>query len=412
MRPVARFARILAFAWIPLSAVSATAFARPWTARTPSREPRPAHQLLNPATWPTEPGAPSPVDAMKFQEALAYLCNIAPDSRVARLAPQFLAAATAAASDPFTLAALALFNTRCDPTFHKDGAYGLLGIEPSMYRSSDAPPPPVDKEQLSTRSLLDPATNLTVGAALLEYWQSHHKDLDAAFGGAPHRHGVSHMIWGDDVRSSGHEDLVLTERRRMIAHYLGFQETPRPAAIGIDVIPPLEGSPRVATSGPGDDREGGARRHRGLDLTAIIGEPVRSIADGTVIFAGVNMPGAKRKGPIPPDQIRRYRNRRLGVGGIYLCIEHSTEPKRVVTCYMHLDSYVVAERDEVKAGQTIAYVGRTGVKVSPPHLHFEVRVDDRFMNPVRTLGNTVIPPQATMTHKYVLRAKRLRRLRA
>ena len=71
---------------------------------------------------------------------------------------------------------------------------------------------------------------------------------------------------------------------------------------------------------------------------------------------------------------------------------------------MHLSSYIVSERQEVKAGETIGFVGRTGVKVSPPHLHFEVRVDDRFTNPVRTLGDCVIPPQATMTHQYVLKA--------
>ena len=143
----------------------------------------------------------------------------------------------------------------------------------------------------------------------------------------------------------------------------------------------------MATSGPGDERDGGARRHRGLDITATIGEPVRSIADGTVIFAGVNLGrGRPRKGPIPPDKIARYATRSLGVGGIYLCIEHRPEPKRIVSCYMHLSSYIVSERQEVKAGETIGYVGRTGVKVSPPHLHFEVRVDDRFTNPVKTLG--------------------------
>ena len=142
----------------------------------------------------------------------------------------------------------------------------------------------------------------------------------------------------------------------------------------------------MATSGPGDERDGGARRHRGLDITATIGEPVRSIADGTVIFAGANLPGHARKGPIPPDKIARYATRNLGVGGIYLCIEHRPEPKRIVTCYMHLSSYIVADRQEVTAGETIGFVGRTGVKVSPPHLHFEVRVDDRFTNPVRDAG--------------------------
>ncbi|HSS37808.1 MAG TPA: M23 family metallopeptidase, partial [Polyangia bacterium] len=169
-----------------------------------------------------------------------------------------------------------------------------------------------------------------------------------------------------------------------------------------------------ATSGPGDERDGGARRHRGLDIAGTIGEPVRAVADGTVIFAGANIPGAARKGPIPPDKIARYAHRRLGVGGIYMCIEHKPEPNRIVTCYMHLSSYIVAEKDTVKAGQTIGYVGRTGVKVSPPHLHFEVRVGDRFTNPVRTLGELVIPPQATLTHQYVLKARRakLRKLRA
>ena len=54
----------------------------------------------------------------------------------------------------------------------------------------------------------------------------------------------------------------------------------------------------------------------------------------------------------------------------------------------------------------IGFVGTTGVKVSPPHLHFEVRVDDMFTNPLRVLGDWAIPPKATMTHYYMLKAKR------
>jgi murein DD-endopeptidase MepM/ murein hydrolase activator NlpD len=288
-----------------------------------------------------------------------------------------------------------------------------MAIEPGMYRAEGAPAPPVEKEALAPKRLLDPTNNLAVGAALLEMWQAKHKEIDEAFGGAAHRTGVAHMVWGDEVRSSGHEDLILTARRRMVLRYLGTPETTRHAPIGIDVVPPLEGTPRVATSGPGDERDGGARRHRGLDIAATLGEPVRAIADGHVIFAGVNMGGGRtRLGPIPPEKIKRYAWRRLGVGGIYVCIEHQDVPKRIVTCYMHLASYLVNDRQDVKAGETIGYVGRTGVKVSPPHLHLEVRVDERFTNPVRTLGDMVIPPQATMTHQYVLRARRLKRLRA
>ena len=95
-----------------------------------------------------------------------------------------------------------------------------------------------------------------------------------------------------------------------------------------------------------------------------------------------------------------------------MCIEHKPDTKRIVSCYMHLASYVIAERQEVVAGETIGYVGRTGVKLSPAHLHFEVRVNDHFTNPLRTLGDYVIPPKATQTHQYVVRAKRAKRLRA
>jgi len=255
--------------------------------------------------------------------------------------------------------------------------------------------------------------NLNAGAALLEMWNASHKEIDAAFGGGLHRSGVAHFTWGDVVRSSGQEDLILTTRRRMILTYLGNKDAPRQTPyIGLAVVSPLEAIPRVATSGPGDDRSGGARQHRGLDIAGMLGEPVRAIADGTVIFAGINSPGRSRMGGIPPEKIARYRHRRMGVGGIYVCIEHTPEPKRVVSCYMHLGGYNVAEREEVKAGQVIGELGRTGVKVSPPHLHLEVRVGNHYTNPIRTLGDYVIPPKATMTHQYVLRAKRAKRLRA
>src|SRR5262245_6008928 len=259
--------------WIILFAVLAagkTAHARPWEAREPSVDPKPAHQLKNPAgVWPAEPNMPAaPIDATKFTAAWAHICGVAADSATAALAPKIIAAAAAAKSDPFTLSALARFGSRCDAAYKakKGGAYGLLAIEPAMYRTEGAPDLPVDKNDLTSKRLLDPAVNLAVGAALLEMWQTSHKEIDASFGGGPHRTGVAHFSWGDIVRSSGHEDLILTTRRRMIAAYLGNKDAPRPAAYigGINVVSPLEGTPRVAPSGPGDERSGGARRHAGL----------------------------------------------------------------------------------------------------------------------------------------------------
>jgi murein DD-endopeptidase MepM/ murein hydrolase activator NlpD len=399
-------AGVLLFA---LAAAPSAAHARPWEAREPAVEPKPAHQLRNPATWPAEPDAPAPLDDTKFAAAWAHICGVAPGSPAAALAPKIVAAATAAKSDPFALAALARYGSHCDPTYKGKTTYGLLGIEPGLYRVAGAPDLPVDRADLTSKRLLDPDVNLAVGAALLQMWSASHKEIDAAFGGGLHRGGIAHFIWGDVVRSSGQEDLILTARRRMIDTYLAKTQEPRLAAyIGVPIVSPLEAVPRVATSGPGDDRSGGARRHRGLDIAGMLGEPVRAIADGTVIFAGINSPTRARMGNISPDKIARYKHRRMGVGGIYVCIEHTPEPRRVVSCYMHLGGYNVAEREEVKAGQVIGELGRTGVKVSPPHLHLEVRVGERFTNPVRTLGDYVIPPKDTMTHQYNVRAQRAR----
>jgi hypothetical protein len=168
---------------LALVAAPATALARPWEAREPAVEPKPAHQLRNPATWPAEPETPTPIDAAKFAASWAYLCGVAPDSATAALAPKILAAATAAKSDPFTLAALARFGSKCDPAYKgKGGTYGLLAIEPGMYRM-----PPrrscLWTSRMTSKRLLDPEVNLAVGAALLEMWNLAQGDRRRVRGG-------------------------------------------------------------------------------------------------------------------------------------------------------------------------------------------------------------------------------------
>jgi murein DD-endopeptidase MepM/ murein hydrolase activator NlpD len=397
----------VAVAVMLLGAAGKAAAVRPWPARRPAIEPKPAHQLRNIATWPAEPASPAEIDDLRFQAAFAHLCGVPEGGAVAALAPAVLAAARDASVDPFLLAALVAYGSGCDPKMKSAAGIGLLAINPALYRSPGAPPLPVERSALTRRRLLNPSNNLAVGARLLKMWEDSHVEIDAAFGSVPHRSAVSHLVWGDDVRSSGHEDLILTARRRVVASYVASPEVPRATPLGIAVVSPLEATPRVATSGPGEDRDGGARRHRGLDIAAMMGEPVRAIANGTVIFAGANLPGHPRKDAIPPAKIGRYARRRLGVGGIYLCVRHGGD-RDVVSCYMHLSSYLVAKGESVSAGQTIGFVGRTGVKVSPPHLHLEVRVDDQFTNPLRTLGDLVIPPKATQTYQYVRKAARAR----
>lgn len=52
----------------------------------------------------------------------------------------------------------------------------------------------------------------------------------------------------------------------------------------------------------------------------------------------------------------------------------------VTTLYAHCKTLYVKEGDEIKQGTEIAEVGQTG-RATGPHLHFEIRVDDRLVNP-------------------------------
>ena len=52
----------------------------------------------------------------------------------------------------------------------------------------------------------------------------------------------------------------------------------------------------------------------------------------------------------------------------------------VMTVYAHCKKLMVKEGDIVKKGDVIATVGSTGNSTGP-HLHFEIRLSDRFVNP-------------------------------
>ena len=52
----------------------------------------------------------------------------------------------------------------------------------------------------------------------------------------------------------------------------------------------------------------------------------------------------------------------------------------MVTLYGHMQSYAVGYGQSVSAGQTIGYVGSTGV-VTGPHLHFEIRINGAQTDP-------------------------------
>ena len=99
------------------------------------------------------------------------------------------------------------------------------------------------------------------------------------------------------------------------------------------------------------------RAHKGVDYAAKRGTPVRAAGDGKVIFKG-------KKG---------------GYGNVVI-IQHGT---KYTTLYAHLNSYNKKLRNgsKVKHGQTIAYVGSSGLATGP-HLHYEFRVNGVHRNPL------------------------------
>ncbi len=108
----------------------------------------------------------------------------------------------------------------------------------------------------------------------------------------------------------------------------------------------------------GDPFTGAPDFHPGLDISADRGAPVHATADGTVTFAGVS-----------------------GAYGNLVTIDHGFG---LETRYGHLSRLDVQRGGTVSRGDRIGAVGATG-RATGPHLHYEVRVNDRLLNPLQFL---------------------------
>jgi hypothetical protein len=418
----------IGFAMLFLVADALAADARPpWPARKRRTEEgllRPGvHELKDPKRWPAEPESPpAPIDEARFRQAFSGMCEgMATPRMLARISDEIRLVADEAKVDPFLLAALVYRESRCVPTLVTPFGTGLLQVQTRMIqgnvrgdtlryqvREGDA-----WKERTrfipggALLHLQNSFANLRLGAAMLAMWQDQHPAIDDVFAGSvPHRSAVAHFGWGDIVRGTGGEDRALIARRRMIGRYLDTKIAPRKTELGFEVVSPLEGVPRVAPSGPGEDREDGVRAHRGLDIDATGGEPIGSIADGVVWFTGFDLPGRVRPQVVPPAELATTKRPELGPGGLFVCIRHVP---RIFSCYMHLQSYRVAINDRVLAGQIIGNVGRSGTKVSGTHLHLEIHRDGDALDPAPILGpEFVIPPQETVAHDIAMANKKHR----
>lgn len=100
----------------------------------------------------------------------------------------------------------------------------------------------------------------------------------------------------------------------------------------------------------GAPRDGGRRRHHGVDIFAARGTPVLAAADGYVT--------------------------RVTTGGLGGKVVWQRDAHGHALYYAHLDSQIVQPSTRVQAGDTLGLVGNTGnARTTPPHLHFGIYND-------------------------------------
>ena len=374
--------------------------------------------LVDLTLWDPEPSAPAPVQEDRFAPALNQLCSSELSYQQSNeFAHWILEACQRYDVDPFLLASLVYQESRCTSAKpHPTGAIGLAGIDAAMHapflhggryaywvkEGNEWLPRQVDVSAYlaSVQTLHQDKANLFFAAALMHAYQQQCPDIDGGFQSVPHRHFVSHMIWGDRVLETDGEDRILRTRRAIIQYYQAGTPVVRARWKSVELLCPLDGCPRKITGVVGDLREGGKRAHKGVDIVSVLGEPVRAIADGWVVYAGVDAPG-KGARKVTLDKSGAIRKNSMGPGGLFVEIQHKDN---LMSEYMHLLNYLVQNGEWVKAGQIIGHVGDTGIRVNAPHLHLQMRDDGEVIDPLVHLHPYLIGPQATYRGQLVAAA--------
>ncbi len=142
-------------------------------------------------------------------------------------------------------------------------------------------------------------------------------------------------------------------------------ESARPA------IWPVEGRLMSPFAERTDPFSGEGEFHKGVDISATTGTPVKVTADGIVTRAEIES----------------------GYGKVVV-VDHGGGFQ---TYYAHLSKYFVHTGQAVRRGEPIGAVGSTG-RVTAPHLHYEVRIGGAPVNPTRYLKNAASAPQQTSAH--------------
>ncbi len=144
-------------------------------------------------------------------------------------------------------------------------------------------------------------------------------------------------------------DAILTkEEQNSIFYFLG----------GLEFIHPTGTRITSYFGSRWDPINGMGASHTGLDFAGPLGTPIFAAESGFVEYAGV---------------MTEYGN--------VIIINHNAS---VSTRYAHMQGFTVSTGQQVVKGDIIGYVGATG-RVTGAHLHFEVRINDQAIDPLKVL---------------------------
>lgn len=141
------------------------------------------------------------------------------------------------------------------------------------------------------------------------------------------------------------EDLALREEVEIEDKYNLFEKKTNGA--NLVLFPPVAGSI--------SQKFDAEKKHFALDIVAELNSPVKSVADGTVIFSEWT-----------------------SSTGYVIIVEHKDG---LLSVYKHNSSLSKFQGDVVVAGEVIASVGNTGELTTGPHLHFELWSEGAPKNP-------------------------------
>jgi len=164
----------------------------------------------------------------------------------------------------------------------------------------------------------------------------------------------------DKALAEEEAERIRQEEARKAA--LQAQANKKPSAGSVDAtgfLFPLPAGQGIWVSSPYGYRnhpvDGVYKFHYGVDFAANTGTPVYATKSGTVLVATYGE-----------------------WNGNYVKLQHEDGS---LSYYLHLDTFAVKQGDSVKQGQKLGTVGSTG-KSTGPHLHFEIKINNKNVNPM------------------------------